>query len=148
MEASIDKSALRGQASENIRAALADPNASRAVAGETLGLLEGAVGREKAWELEGDRMSAVSDLLSTRDELSRTMESASRDMEQAETYIRGGSALFNCSTRFLQIGFRMEILQGRGPGIDRLCGIFYVQVDIAVKAEYAILRTLAERTDA
>lgn len=138
MEASIDKSALRGQASENIRAALADPNASRAVAGETLGLLEGAVGREKAWELEGDRMSAVSDLLSTRDELSRTMESASRDMEQAETYIRGGSALFNS----------LGILQGRGPGIDRLCGIFYVQVDIAVKAEYAILRALAERTDA
>lgn len=81
-------------------------------------------------ELESDRWQAFMDLKSTRDELSRKMSEASNDLGQAEPYLRGEAARFN----------RLGILQGTGSDIDRLCGMFELQVGYAVGAEYRVLR--------
>jgi len=76
---------------------------------------------------------ALIKLTSTRDELSRLMERASRDFANAERFIRGESAMFNS----------LGILQGTGPAIDRLGGLFDVQVDYAIDARVRVLKALA-----
>lgn len=85
------------------------------------------LGEELAYDLEAAFYSAASDLMGTRDELSREMTGAIRDMESAEQFIRGERASFNS----------LGILQSRGPTIDRLCGMFDLQVKYAVEARYA-----------
>lgn len=84
------------------------------------------LGDDRAMEIEAAFYTAASDLLYTRDELSREMTGAIRDLQSAEQFIRGERASFN----------NLGVLQGKGSTIDRLCGMFDLQVKYAVEARY------------
>lgn len=127
------RSELRDQARERVIAMLAADKPNAYDRGDLD--LNSVDADDPLYELFSDVCDARSDLLSTRDQLSREMQRAREEMASAEQFIRGGSARFNS----------LGILQGSGPAIDRLCGLFDVQVSAAVKAEFRLLWAIAKR---
>lgn len=79
-----------------------------------------------------DAAAARTDLLRTRDELSRRMTSAIETFASAERYLRGGSGMFN----------ELGLLQGEGPRIDLLAGLFRERVNRVLSAEHRLLEEL------
>lgn len=127
---------LREQARKHVVAALAETKTGGFARLDTDALddVADSIGHDDANDLYSDVLNALHNLISTRDELSRKMNDAKNGFEDTERFIRGEASRFNS----------LGVLQGAGSDIDRLCGLFHVQVDYAVAAQFRLLLAVAK----